>query len=357
MKKFTKGLMVLSLGSLFIGGCSCNNDKNDGETRIEYNYDSNHVYDDVSSNLTALYNEAVKSTVVIKTSNGTSSQIGSGVVYKEEGNYAYILTNAHVLTDKANVRYYDNIEVTFSNYTKVKGTFIFLDKNEDVGVISVNKSDNYTVAKIVNSDNDTHIGDQVFSIGNPHGNYFSVSTGVISKNKLETTTDYISGSSATKTYVFNSTATINPGNSGGAMFNSKGEVIAINSMQPNSTDIRNFNYSIPVNYFIKVANYIVANRTAYERAKINLEVKSICDYSVDQLNTLGIVVKRGVHVSESYETEINKGRIITHINGVEIANIDDYKYELLKYSKNETITLTTVDITGTNVRNVNLAMR
>lgn len=356
MKKLTKGLMVLSLGALFVG-CSCNNDNGDNEPRIEYNYDSNYVYDDVSSNLTALYNEAVKSTVVVRSSNGVSTQVGSGVVYKEEGNVAYILTNAHVLTDKAGTDYYSNIEIIFSNYVKVKGTFIYLDKNEDVGVISVAKSDNYTVAKIVSSDTDTKVGDQVFSIGNPHGNYFSVTTGVISKNKLETTTDYISGSSATKTYVFNSTATINPGNSGGAMFNSKGEVIAINSMQPNSEDIRNFNYSIPINYFVKVANYIVTNRSLYVKTNLNLTGKSICDYSVDQISTLGIVVKKGVHVTESQETEVSKGRIITHVNGVEVATLDDYKYELLKYSKNETVTLTTVDITGTNVRNVNLTMK
>ena len=111
MKKFTKGLMVLSIGALFVG-CSCNKDNGSEEPRIEYNYDSNHVYDDVSTNLTALYNEAVKSTVVIKTSNGTSTQLGSGVVYKEEGSIAYILTNAHVLTDKAGSKYYENIEVS-----------------------------------------------------------------------------------------------------------------------------------------------------------------------------------------------------------------------------------------------------
>ena len=292
MKKFIKGMMVLSVGVL-LAGCSCNDNNNDNPI-IESGDASNEVVD-VSNAYETLYNEAVKSTVRVE----AGTQLGSGVVYKEEGNLAYILTNAHVLTDANGTPYYNNIDIVFSNYAKVKGTYIYLDRNEDVAVISVPKSDNYTVAKIVNSDTDVSVGESVFSIGNPYGIYFSMTEGTLSSNRIKTATDYISGTSNTKTYVYNSTATINKGNSGGPLFNSNGEVIAINSMQPSSEDMRNFNYSIPINYFIKVANYLVTNRSAYVKPTLSINVKSICDYSSGELQTLGITVSKGVHVTTS----------------------------------------------------------
>ena len=350
-----KGMLALSVGVL-LAGCGCKNNEDNQTPQIEQVYDTNKVYDDVSTNLTSLYEESKASTVRVM----AGSQLGSGVVYKEEGNYAYILTNAHVVTDKSGNEYYKNIEIVFSNFVRVKGTCINFDKNEDVAVISVSKSDNYTVAKIVNSDTDVKIGESVYSIGNPRGDYFSVTTGVISANRIETTTDYISGSTATKTFVYNSTATINSGNSGGPMFNSDGEVIAINSMQPSDTTIRNYNYSIPINYFIKVADHIVKNNSAqssFTKSTLLIEGVSICDFSVSDLATKGIVVKKGVYVKSSSEDEVPSERIITHVNGNAVATLNDYKFELLKYSKGDTVTLTTTDVVGTNSRDVNLIMK
>ena len=141
------------------------------------------------------------------------------------------------------------------------------------------------------------------------------------------------------------------------MFNSKGEVIAINSMQPSSSDLRNFNYSIPINYFIKVADYLVTYRTPYSKTTLGLQVQSICDYSISELKTLGISVKSGVHVIGSSEAEVSKGRIITHINGEKIETFADYEFELLKYNKNETVSITTTDTLGINTRTVNLIMK
>jgi serine protease Do len=349
MKKFVKGMMVLSI-SVLLAGCGCNNDNTNEKPLIQNEEES--VVVNVSTEYEGLYQETVKSTVRIQ----AGTQLGSGVVYKEEGNLAYILTNAHVLTDKDGNPYYNDIEIIFSNYAKVKGTYIYLDRNEDVAVVSVPKSENYTVAKIVNSDTDVNVGESVYSIGNPYGAYFAMTTGTLSSNRIKTSTDYISGDSDTKTYVYNSTATINKGNSGGPLFNSEGEVVAINSMQPSSSDMRNFNYSIPINYFIKVANYIVTNRTPYVKPTLNIKVKSICEYSTSELSTLGITVLKGVHVTTAND-EIAKGRIITQVNGREIATLEDYEFELLKYSKNDTITLTTTDIVGSQTKTINIKVK
>ena len=140
------------------------------------------------------------------------------------------------------------------------------------------------------------------------------------------------------------------------MFNSEGEVIAINSMQPSSADLRNFNYSIPINYFIKVADYLVTNRTSYQKTTLKIQGKSLCDYSSKELSTMGVTVKNGVHVVSSLDPLVAIGRIITHVNGEQVETLFDYEFELLKYNKGETITLTTTDIVGANVKNINVKM-
>ena len=94
-----KGLLVLSTGFLlFAAGCSCNNGDN-GETPPTINYDEDKNYESYSSSLQGLYEESVKSTVAVLAyaSGSDSPSLGTGVVYKQEGNYAYIATNAHVL--------------------------------------------------------------------------------------------------------------------------------------------------------------------------------------------------------------------------------------------------------------------
>lgn len=349
MKKLVKGIMAMSLSVALFGGCSCQ--KN--EPPVIQEQEETPVALDYSNNYKELYQEVLPSVVRVH----AGGRVGTGVVYKEEGEFAYILTNAHVLTDKDGTRYYDNLEVVFSNYTRVKGTFVFLDKNEDVGVISVKKSDNYELAKIIDNDSDVEIGESVFSVGHPNYDYFSMTMGNITANRIETSTAHISNA-ATTTFVYNSTATVNSGNSGGPMFNSKGEVIAINTMHPKEeTGLRNYNYSIPINHFIKVANYIVVNRENYVRPTLGIGVKSICDYTTNEIATMGIAVKKGVYVTQTNDASIQKGRIITHINGKEIATEADYKFELLKYSKNQTITLTTIDVVGVQARDVNITVR
>ncbi len=352
MKKISKGLMVLSVGFL-LAGCSCNKEVNNEQVQVENVYNTDHIFDDVSSSLSKLYNESVTSVVRVI----ANETLGSGVVYKEEGDYAYILTNAHVIADeKGNER--TSIEVVFSNYARVTARTIAYDRNEDVAVISVNKNKNYTVAKLVEDDTDVKIGDSVYSIGNPNGSYFAVTTGVISNNRLKTSTKYISNDT-TETYVYNSTSTINPGNSGGAMFNSDGEVIAINTMQPEDSknEMRNHNYAIPANYFAKVADYLVVNRANHVRSTLGITVKSICDYSVSEKATLGIKLNGGVHIISTSVDGVTKGRVITHINGTPINTFEDYEFELLEYSKDDIVTLTISDTAGSNIKDVNVKMK
>ena len=353
MKKILKGIMLLSVGLMLTG---CGNKNNDDSGVIETPVVNETQFVDLSTDKVELYNEAVKSVVRVEVSiSSSSTNLGTGVVYKKEGGYAYILTNAHVLSD-SNGNKYENIHVVFHDYSKAKGTYIGVDRERDIAVFSVKDTESCTVAKIVAKDTDVVIGESVFAIGNPQGEYFSMTDGIISNNRLKTSTTYISKNGSSEVHVYNSTATINSGNSGGPLFNSKGEVVSINSMHPSSDSYRNFNYSIPINYFIKVANSLVKNMQ-YKEATINIEVASICDYSVDQLTSMGVKVKSGVYITSSSESGLFTGRVITQLNGRYIATKADYLFELLKYNVGDTITLVTTDNVGANEKSVSVVLK
>lgn len=348
MKKILKGFMAVSIGLLLTG---CNNNDTPPDTPVIEQENSNTSVEDINTDKIAMYQQAVQSVVRIE----AGSQIGTGVVFKKEGGYAYILTNAHVLTDTNGAKYYEDIEIIFHDFSKVKGTYINMDRSRDIAVISVPDNISCVVAKIVAVDTNVKIGTSVFAIGNPGGEYFGVTDGIISANRVKTTTEYISGTDETKTYVYNSTATINGGNSGGPLFNYNGEVVSINTMRPSDKEIRNFNYSIPINYFIKVANHLMKSQTPYKNATLNGVLTSICDFPVDQLSDLGITVKNGVYVTSSSYTSLNR-RIITHVNNNPIATVFDLEFELLKYTTGDNVVIKTTDITGKSVQTKDISL-
>ena len=128
-------------------------------------------------------------------------------------------------------------------------------------------------------------------------------------------------------------------------------------MIPNSTNIRNHNYSIPINHFINVADYISKNKAEFIRGSLLLTVKAICDYSIEQISLLQIDVKKGIYISDSKELQVETGSIITHVNGVEVITQQDYEFELLKYKRNSIVQLTIVDRSGNNNQNVEVILK
>ena len=371
MKKIRKGLILLSAGLvIFAAGCSCDGSSGNPENPTQENYEGDKNYEEYSSSLQGLYEENVKSTVAVLAykSDSDNPSLGTGVVYKKEGNYAYIMTNAHVVVNKDSngivTEYTSKIEVIYSNYVRGRADFISYDRNEDVAVLRVAANDNYKVATIIGDDTATQVGEAVFAIGNPHGQYFSMSDGIISASKIKTSVSYISQNVSNTTYVYNSTATINAGNSGGPLFNAEGKVVAINTMYPNdvntNTPHRNFNYSIPAKHFVEVANHIIKNgNNRYKRVSLNLSGKAICDYTVAQTTSLSITIKNGIYVtSSSYANVPANSSVITAIGGVEVNTMADLEYELLtKYGSASSVQLTIKDRSGANprVETVNLS--
>src|SRR5690606_1720164 len=109
-------------------------------------------------------------------------------------------------------------------------TVVGRDPNTDVALLKVEGDEALPFLEFGDSDA-ARVGDWVLALGNPLGQGFSASSGIISARNRElsgTYDDYLQTDAA-----------INRGNSGGPLFNLEGEVIGVNTaiLSPNGGSI------------------------------------------------------------------------------------------------------------------------
>ncbi|MCK0169925.1 Do family serine endopeptidase [Aliiroseovarius sp. S1123] len=151
-----------------------------------------------------------------------SQALGSGFVISEDG---FIVTNNHVIegADEILIEFFDREDQLEA---KVVGT----DPNTDIALLKV-ESD-APLAYVSFGDSDImRVGDWVMAVGNPLGQGFSVSAGIVSQRNRELSGSY-------DDYI-QTDAAINRGNSGGPLFNMDGQVIGVNTaiLSPNGGSI------------------------------------------------------------------------------------------------------------------------
>ncbi|MGE0116159.1 MAG: DegQ family serine endoprotease [Steroidobacteraceae bacterium] len=155
---------------------------------------------------------------------------GSGFIISPDGK---ILTNAHVVdgADTVTVRLLDNTEYQ----AKVLGK----DRQTDVALLKIDAK-NLPVVKMGNSD-ELSVGEWVLAIGSPFGLDYSATQGIVSA---------LGRSLPNETYVpfIQTDVAVNPGNSGGPLFNTRGEVVGINSqIYSNTGSFAGLSFAIPIN--------------------------------------------------------------------------------------------------------------
>jgi serine protease Do len=141
----------------------------------------------------------------------SASALGAGFVISEDG---YVVTNNHVIAGA------DEIEVEFINGDIFPAKIVGTDANIDIAVLKIDADNPFAYVAFGNSDV-ARVGDWVMAMGNPLGQGFSVSAGIISARNRELSGPY-------DDYI-QTDAAINRGNSGGPLFNMDGEVIGVNT--------------------------------------------------------------------------------------------------------------------------------
>ena len=209
-----------------------------------------------------------------------TSALGSGFVVSEDG---FVVTNNHVIEDA------DEIMVEFPNGAEHAATVIGVDKNIDIAVLKLDVDEPLDFVNFADSDN-ARVGDWVMAIGNPLGQGFSVSAGIISARNRELSGNY-------DDYI-QTDAAINRGNSGGPLFNMDGQVIGVNTaiLSPNGGSI-GIGFSMSAN----VVAPIVAQLRQFGEVRRGWLGVSIGPVTEEIAETLDLLAPSGAIVSEVFE--------------------------------------------------------
>lgn len=211
--------------------------------------------------------KALKSVVGVSTEYGS----GSGVVYKIDGEYMYIITNYHVLySHDYGLAKFPRVftHESYTEYLTVGGafieyhsaTFVGGDANNDIAVLKTyikGTLNNLVEVEIANSNN-IEVGQTAIVVGNALGDGISVTKGIVSVKLEEIALKHITNANMTMFInVIRVDAAINPGNSGGGLFDRFGKLIGIVNAKTVAEDVDNMGYAIPINTAVEIADKVI----------------------------------------------------------------------------------------------------
>ncbi|MFM2367100.1 MAG: hypothetical protein RIR95_1708 [Pseudomonadota bacterium] len=236
-----------------------------------------------------------------------SEALGSGFVISADG---YIVTNNHVIEGA------DQIEIEFFGGQKLEAKLVGTDLKTDIALLKVESPEALPFVAFGDSDA-MRVGDWVMAMGNPLGQGFSVSAGIISARgrELEGTYDDF----------LQTDAAINKGNSGGPLFNMDGQVIGVNTaiLSPTGGSI-GIGFSMASNVVSKVTGQL---KEFGETRRGWLGVK-IQEVTPDVAEAMELSVARGALITDvpegpAKEAGLLAGDVIMSFNDVEIGEVRD----------------------------------
>ncbi len=231
-----------------------------------------------------------------------SSALGSGFVISEDG---FIVTNNHVIEGA------DEVLIEFFEGFELPATIVGTDPNTDIALLKVESETPLKFVNFGNSDT-ARVGDWVMAMGNPLGQGFSVSAGIVSaRNRALSGTydDYIQTDAA-----------INRGNSGGPLFNMDGDVIGVNTaiLSPNGGSI-GIGFSMASNVVTRVVDQLKEFGET-RRGWLGVRIQDVTD---DVAEALGLTSAAGALVSDvpegpAMEAGMQAGDVIVSFDGREV---------------------------------------
>ena len=233
-----------------------------------------------------------------------SQALGSGFVISEDG---FIVTNNHVIEGA------DEVSVEFFSGKTLDATVVGTDKNTDIALLKVESDTPLPFVSFGDSDA-MRVGEWVMAMGNPLGQGFSVSAGIVSAR----------GRALSGTYddFIQTDAAINRGNSGGPLFNMDGQVVGVNTaiLSPNGGSI-GIGFSMASNVVSKVVNQLQEFGET-RRGWLGVRIQDVTD---DVAEAIGLEKAAGALVTDvpegpSKEAGIESGDVILSFDGTEVAD-------------------------------------
>ncbi|MBD3949896.1 trypsin-like peptidase domain-containing protein [Tuanshanicoccus lijuaniae] len=270
---------------------------------------------------------------------------GSGVVYRVDGDTAYVVTNHHVVNGAA------KLQVTTADGTKEDAELVGSDVYTDLAVLKISSKHAKTSVKFADSDK-IKVGSLAVAIGSPLGTDYagSVTQGIVSGvNRILPFDINGDGEKDWEMNVLQTDAAINPGNSGGALVNKDGHLIGINSSKFSKVSVEGMGFAIPSNEVKRVIEELEANGKVIRPV---LGINGV--YAVSQLSARskteilklpenddkGVVIAEVAPNSSAAKAGLEQYDVIKAIEGDEVNDLISLRQALYKHKVGEKVKLT-----------------
>ena len=271
------------------------------------------------------------------------SSEGSGVIYKKEGKYAYLVTNTHVINGAKKV------DILLADGNKVPGEVVGSDVYSDIAVVRISADKAKAVAEFGDS-NQLTVGETAIAIGSPLGTDYanSVTQGIISSQGRNVKLKADNGQNIS-TRALQTDAAINPGNSGGPLINIQGQVIGITSSKISNngqTSVEGMGFAIPANDVVNIIKQL-EEKGKVVRPALGIQMMDLSNLSTSDLSQLKLPEKisGGVLVRSTLENmpasdKLQRYDVITKIDDTDIESTADLQSALYSHQINDTIKVT-----------------
>ncbi|MCY3767779.1 MAG: Do family serine endopeptidase [Gammaproteobacteria bacterium] len=252
-----------------------------------------------------------------------STAVGSGFIIDPAG---LVVTNYHVIKDA------DEIEVVLDYGTRVPAELKGVDQKTDLALLEI-RTDHALPYVVFGDSNEAEVGDWVIAIGNPFGLGGTTTSGIISARGRNINAGPLDD-------FIQIDAPINRGNSGGPLFNTKGEVIGVNSVifSPNGGSV-GIGFAIPSSMADNVVSQLAESGTV-QRGYLGVGIQSVTDEIAASLGREG---SHGALVTQVYEDTpaqragIEAGDIILSFGGREVEKMQDLPKIVALTEKDRTV--------------------
>ena len=268
---------------------------------------------------------------------------GSGVIYRKDKDYAYLVTNTHVINGAKKV----DIRLGVGN--KVPGEIVGTDTYSDISVVRIPADKVKYVAEFGDSSKLT-VGETAIAIGSPLGSEYAntVTQGIVSSLNRNVSLKSEDGQAISTNAIQTDTA-INPGNSGGPLINIQGQVIGITSSKIASnggTSVEGLGFAIPANDVINIIKQLEKDgkvtRPALGIHMVNLSNLSTTDLQKLKLpgNVTSGVAVRSVQKNMPANGHLQQYDVITKIDDKAISSTTELQSALYSHSIGDSMTVT-----------------
>jgi serine protease Do len=249
---------------------------------------------------------------------------GSGFIVSPDG---VILTNAHVVRDAKEVT------VKLQDRREYRAKVLGSDPKTDVAVLKIDAK-NLPVVPIGKS-SDLKVGEWVLAIGSPFGLDSTVTAGVVSAKGRSLPDD-------SNVPFIQTDVAVNPGNSGGPLFNTRGEVVGINSQIYSQTGgYQGLSFAIPIDVAYRIKEQLVATGTV-KHAKLGVTVQEVNQGFADSFkleSPEGALVSNVERGGPADKAGIKSGDVVRKLNGQPIVASGDLPAMLSLAKPGEKVTM------------------